>query len=208
MAYPGNNIHLTPHYGVDTVLKCRDLCQAESRCHYWTWDRTNNWCYLKHAKSTANTIVDTRYTSGINNPLCQAEEENEVKQDDEDDDVRQPRKVLDVGQHQGPLLVILGSDGNRTILPAIPATFGQAIQKSSEVSSALNWEKSVSSEQPEVWLRLVLCNFWLVDNIMRLALTQLIFELGHSRHLTILHHDFHLQLMTVIACRSGGHWKT
>ena len=144
MAYPGNNIHLTPHYGVDTVLRCRDLCQAEPRCHYWTWDRTNRWCYLKHAKSTANTIMDTRYTSGINNPLCQAEEENEVKQDD--DDARQPREVLDVDQHQGPLLVIHDNDGNSTILPAVPATFGQPIQKSTEVSAgALNLDATVSS---------------------------------------------------------------
>ena len=144
MAYPGNNVHLTPSYNIQDHARCRDLCAEDTQCHYWTFDSDNQWCYLKSEKGS-KILKDNRYTSGIDNPLCQSVEDNEIvnvvteshitksvttSASVESDDRSETLAVRPVT----PILSIYHDTGYRTVLTALPATFGLTIDNQTEVN--------------------------------------------------------------------------
>lgn len=150
--YPGNNINLVPDYGVKDFQQCRSMCREEIRCHYFTFDKENSWCYLKTSKRPRGVKEGRgkqRYVSGSENSLCQSDDENEVEVD---------KKVLDqeISDDNGgnykeengskgeesvdlltPILSVYHENGYRTVLTAIPATFGLTIKNDTEVSGHL-----------------------------------------------------------------------
>ena len=75
-------------------------------------------------------IHDQRYTSGSDNVLCQPEEDNEI----EDDDVeRSARASFPSSSANVPIVSVHHDTGYRTVLTALPATFGLRIQNDTEV---------------------------------------------------------------------------
>ena len=132
MAYPGNNLHLTPHYDVASVQHCRALCREEKDCRYFTFDTENKWCYLKSEKNPRAVSEDAgqsgagKYISGSGSPRCQSHLENEIS---EQEVPVQPAK---------PILSVYDEQGDRTVLAALPATFGATIDRESQVMSNLD----------------------------------------------------------------------
>ena len=131
-AYPGNNLGALPNYGVDTVTECRQQCREEAQCHYWTWDKENLWCYLKTDKGH-RAIRDKRYVSGSDNKLCD-EEENEIKDEESE---REEKKEFSSARWSSdghtPIVSVYHKTGYRTVLTALPASFGLQIQNETEV---------------------------------------------------------------------------
>ena len=91
------------------------------------------------------TIHDQRYTSGSDNVLCQPEEDNEI----EDDEERSARASFPSASSSNvPIVSVLHDTGYRTVLTALPATFGLRIQNDTEVGleeervSSLAWSYS------------------------------------------------------------------
>lgn len=143
-AYPGNNLNAAPNYGVETVSECRQQCRLEIQCRYWTWDKENLWCYLKTDKGQRD-IKDERYVSGSDNKLCDSEEdeENEIKDKESE---REERKGFSVGHT--PIVSVYHKTGYRTVLTALPATFGLQIQNETEVTGLVNDTKSTFCVSP------------------------------------------------------------
>jgi len=145
-AYPGNNLAALPSYGVDTVTECRQQCREEEQCYYWTWDKDNLWCYLKSDKGQ-RAIRDKRYVSGSDNKLCDEEEEvkeNEIQ--DEEESEREEKKEFSSARWSSdrhtPIVSVYHKTGYRTVLTALPASFGLQIQNETEVTGLLNDTKS------------------------------------------------------------------
>ena len=135
-AYPGNNLNAVPNYGVETVSECRQQCRGEVQCLYWTWDKENLWCYLKSDKGQ-RAIRDERYVSGSDNELCDEEElkENEIKDQEIE---REEKKGFGARwSSHTPIVSVYHKTGYRTVLTALPASFGLQIQNETEVG--LNW---------------------------------------------------------------------
>ena len=134
MAYPGNNLHLTPHYDVATLQHCRALCREENNCRYFTFDTQANWCYLKSDKNPrtvseeAGQAGNTKYISGSSSLLCQSQVENEISQEE---DPVQP--VQPVPARSSPVLSVYDEQGDRTVLAALPATFGASVERETQV---------------------------------------------------------------------------
>jgi len=141
VAYPGNNLHAVPNYGVETVSECRQQCREEVQCRYWTWDKENFWCYLKSDKGQ-RAIRDERYVSGSDNELCDEEEvkENEIKDEENE---REEKKGFGarLSSHT-PIVSVYHKTGYRTVLTALPASFGLQIQNETEVTGLLNDTKN------------------------------------------------------------------
>jgi len=150
--YPGNNINLTPDYGVKDFQQCRSICREEIRCHYFTFDKENSWCYLKTSKTSRGVKEGggtPRYISGSENILCQSDDENEVEVDEkvldqeisDDSNVNNKEENRSKGEESGdlltPILSVYHENGYRTVLTAIPATFGLTIKNDTEVSGRL-----------------------------------------------------------------------
>lgn len=170
-AYFGNNLRSIPEYPIEDFQSCRSLCQKEPRCLYFTYDKKNEWCYLKHSKKTTESNKkDSRFISGSQSLLCENEEENEV---DTDTDVKidttedqqtytdttressekpdfpekprnKPResessskKPPKRNSSRTPIVSIYHDDGSRTVLTAIPASFGMIISNTTKVSGRL-----------------------------------------------------------------------
>jgi len=140
--YPGNNVFLAPSYGVDSVEQCRNLCREETRCHYFTFDTQNNWCYMK---TDRNQLFKqgNRYISGSGSILCESDDENEIEDDKEQseniteynsDTVEEDRSSPPLST---PILSVYHQNGYRTVLTAIPASFGLSIQNDTELSGRL-----------------------------------------------------------------------
>jgi len=146
VAYPGNNINRIPSYDVSSVAQCQGLCRDQDRCQYFTYDSENKWCYLKTNKNT-NKFQDVRYTSGSSNVLCQSEEENEVdsndvkNQDNGEIERRDARSSFMSGSGT-PILSVYHKTGARTVLTALPATFGMQIKNETEITGQLNFTRS------------------------------------------------------------------
>ena len=106
-------------------------------CKYFTYDSENKWCYLKTQRNS-NQFQDVRYTSGSSNVLCQSEEENEVdsndveNQDNAELERRDARSSFISGSGT-PILSVYHKTGARTVLTALPATFGMQIKNETEV---------------------------------------------------------------------------
>ena len=129
-AYPGNNLSAAPSYGVETVAACRELCRGETQCQYWTWDKENLWCYLKTDKGQ-RTIKDERYVSGSDNKLCDEEENEEENEIKDVENEREERKGFRLGHT--PIVSVYHKTGYRTVLTALPASFGLQILNETEV---------------------------------------------------------------------------
>ena len=129
-AYPGNNLSAAPSYGVETVAACREQCRGETQCRYWTWDKENLWCYLKTDKGQ-RTIKDERYVSGSDNKLCEKEENEEENEIKDVETEREERKGFRVGHT--PIVSVYHKTGYRTVLTALPASFGLQILNETEV---------------------------------------------------------------------------
>ena len=78
------------------------------------------------------TIHDQRYTSGSDNVLCQPEEDNEIE-DDEERSARASFPSAASSSSNVPIVSVLHDTGYRTVLTALPATFGLTIQNDTEV---------------------------------------------------------------------------
>ena len=93
------------------------------------------------------TIHDQRYTSGSDNVLCQPEEDNEIE-DDEERSARASFPSAASSSSNVPIVSVLHDTGYRTVLTALPATFGLRIQNDTEVGleeervSSLAWSYS------------------------------------------------------------------
>ena len=93
------------------------------------------------------TIHDQRYTSGSDNVLCQPEEDNEIE-DDEERSARASFPSSTSSSSNVPIVSVLHDTGYRTVLTALPATFGLRIQNDTEVGleeervSSLAWRYS------------------------------------------------------------------
>ena len=74
-------------------------------------------------------IHDQRYTSGSDNVLCQPQEDNEI----EDDEERSARASFPSSSANVPIVSVHHDTGYRTVLTALPATFGLRIQNDTEV---------------------------------------------------------------------------
>ena len=139
MAYPGNNLHLTPHYDVASVQHCRALCREEKKCRYFTFDTENNWCYLKSEKNSravseeAGQSGSRKYISGSGSPHCQSHLENEISEQEVPVQPVQPAPA-----RSSPILSVYDEQGDRTVLAALPATFGATIDRESQVMSNLD----------------------------------------------------------------------
>ena len=134
-AYPGNNLAALPSYGVDTVTECRQQCREEEQCYYWTWDQENLWCYLKSDKGQ-RAIRDKRYVSGSDNKLCDEEEVKENQIQDEEESEREEKKEFSNARWSTghtPIVSVYHKTGYRTVLTALPASFGLQIQNETEV---------------------------------------------------------------------------
>ena len=134
-AYPGNNLNTLPEYGVETAAVCGLLCRKEEQCRYWTWDRENLWCYLKTDKGR-KALKNERYVTGSDNKLCDgvagvAVAENEIK-DEKESEKGEERKGFSAGSHT-PIVSVYHRTGYRTVLTALPASFGLQIQNETEV---------------------------------------------------------------------------
>jgi len=154
VAYPGNNINALPEYSVDSVQDCQVLCSKEENCYYWTFDGNNKWCYLKSDKNRSRTLKNNRYTSGLDSILClQLDETNEIidtehESDDEVDDGiettesvesdRSARVSSFSSSSRTPILSVYHESGYRTVLTALPATFGMKIDNETEISGFIN----------------------------------------------------------------------
>lgn len=149
--YPGSNVNLVPNYGVKDVRQCRNLCREDTRCHYFTFDKENLWCYLKSDKRGVREGggKSSRYISGSENTLCQSDDENEVEVDDklmepeitetnsDKNNVDDISKVAEKDESMTPILSVYHENGYRTVLTAIPSTFGMEIKNDTEVSGHL-----------------------------------------------------------------------
>ena len=135
VAYPGNNLHLTPHYDVATLQHCRALCREENNCRYFTFDSEANWCYLKSDKNPravseeAGRAGNRKYISGSGSLLCQSQLENEISQEEAPVQPVQP-----VPARSSPVLSVYDEQGDRTVLAALPATFGASIERDTQVT--------------------------------------------------------------------------
>ena len=135
MAYPGNNLHLAPHYDVASVRDCRRLCRQENNCRYFTFDTQANWCYLKSDKNpraVSEQAGTMKYISGSASLLCQSQLENEISQEEEPVQPVQPVR-------SSPILSVYDQQGDRTVLAALPATFGASIERDAQVRISLDW---------------------------------------------------------------------
>ena len=133
MAYPGNNIFLTPSYDVATVGHCRSLCRQEERCRYFTLDTETNWCYLKSEKNPralSDEAGKTKYISGSGSPQCQTEEDNEIS---DSPSAPPPPPPPPPSGRWSPVLSVYDQQGDRTVLAALPATFGKSVDNKTEV---------------------------------------------------------------------------
>jgi len=152
VAYPGNNIHALPEYSVESVQDCQVLCSNEETCFYWTFDSNNKWCYLKSDKNRSGTLKNNRYTSGLDSVLClQLEETNEIDDEHENDEGndgiettesvesdRTARVTSFSSSSRTPILSVYHDSGYRTVLTALPATFGMKIDNKTEISGFIN----------------------------------------------------------------------
>ena len=132
MAYPGNNIFLTPSYDVATLQQCRALCRDEEKCKYFTFDTEANWCYLKSDKNPralSDQTGKTKYISGSNSLKCQTEQDNEII-----DLPASPPPPPPPPTRSSPVLSVYDKDGARAVLRALPATFGKLLDNQTEVS--------------------------------------------------------------------------
>jgi len=145
-SYPGYNINLTPNYGVATWQLCREQCREEARCNYFTYDTSNLWCYLKTTKSSVRHS-HPRYISGSNSILCEDDNDNEIEVDakleeETQDEERQkkPSKTSSsptTKELATPILSVYHASGYRTVLSAIPSTFGLKIHNDTEITGHL-----------------------------------------------------------------------
>jgi len=138
IAYPGNNLNAVPSYGVQSVAQCRQQCRDQFKCLYWTWDKENLWCYLKTDKGE-KVIREERYVSGSDNRLCDEMELEENEINDESSD-REERKGFSASHT--PIVSVYHKTGYRTVLSALPASFGLQIQNETEVTGLLVDTKS------------------------------------------------------------------
>ena len=76
-------------------------------------------------------IHDQRYTSGSDNVLCQPEEDNEIEDDEEERSAR--ASFPSSSSANVPIVSVHHDTGYRTVLTALPATFGLRIQNDTEV---------------------------------------------------------------------------
>ena len=135
VAYHGNNLHPAPHYDVGSVQHCRALCREEDNCRYFTFDTEAKWCYLKSHKNAradseaAGQAGNTKYISGSDSRLCQSQLENEIS-----DEELSVHPVQSAPVRSSPILSVYDQQGDRTVLAALPATFGASIDRETEVS--------------------------------------------------------------------------
>lgn len=151
VAYPGNNVNLAPDYGVKNVEQCRNLCREEIRCHYFTFDKVNSWCFLKSKKNSRGNQEgsSSRYISGSENILCQSDVENEIEVDTKVSEPETTEESSETTEEENrsrqessselltPILSVYHTNGYRTVLTAIPSTFGLTIQNDTEISGHL-----------------------------------------------------------------------
>ena len=90
-----------------------------------------------------------RYISGSENILCQSDDENEVEVDEkvldqeisDDNSVNNKEESRSKGEESAdlltPILSVYHENGYRTVLTAIPATFGLTIKNDTEVGTLL-----------------------------------------------------------------------
>ena len=131
LAYPGNNLHPAPHYDVASVQHCRRLCREEERCRYFTFDTEANWCYLKSGKNPRadrSQAGSSKYISGSSSRHCQSQLENEIFSQEE-----LPVQPAVPARESSPILSVYDEQGDRTVLAALPATFGASIDSETEV---------------------------------------------------------------------------
>jgi len=151
VAWPGNNVNVAPNYGVKNVEKCRHLCREEIRCHYFTFDKNNLWCYLKSNKISRGVKQGghSRYISGSENILCESDDENEIEVDTKVLDTSTTEDTSETAKEESrstakgdtelltPILSVYHENGYRTVLTAIPSTFGLEIKNDTEISGHL-----------------------------------------------------------------------
>ena len=131
LAYPGNNLHPAPHYDVASVQHCKRLCREEERCRYFTFDTEANWCYLKSGKNPRadrSQAGSSKYISGSSSRHCQSQLENEIFSQEE-----LPVQPAVPARESSPILSVYDEQGDRTVLAALPATFGASIDSETEV---------------------------------------------------------------------------
>ena len=118
-----------------SVRDCRRLCRQENDCRYFTFDTQANWCYLKSDKNpraVSEQAGTMKYISGSASLLCQSQLENEISQEEEPVQPVQPVR-------SSPILSVYDQQGDRTVLAALPATFGASIERDAQVRISLDW---------------------------------------------------------------------
>ena len=121
---------------------CRRLCRQENNCRYFTFDTQANWCYLKSDKNPRgdrSQAGSSKYISGSVSRHCQSELENEIFSQEELP--VQPVQPAAPARESSPILSVYDEQGDRTVLAALPATFGASIDSETEVRrlSGISW---------------------------------------------------------------------
>lgn len=166
-AYFGNNIRAVPNYGVADYQACRSLCRKESKCFYFTYDKKNEWCYLKFTKKVTDRDATPRFISGSQSLLCQKDEDNEINDEKETHRTEVGQAITEVSSDTStdqlleesrnneeatksderksdkkevsgtPIISIYHDNGSRTVLTAIPASFGMVIKNTTKLTGRL-----------------------------------------------------------------------
>ena len=148
----------------------RYLINCLWRCNYFTFDTSNLWRYLKTTKSSVRHShprlrfpplslfnLFLRYISGSDSILCEDDNDNEIEVDakleEETRDEERQKKPSKTSSSQStkelatPILSVYHASGYRTVLSAIPSTFGLKIRNDTEVLS-----QTLTSSNTDIFL--------------------------------------------------------
>lgn len=66
--YVGHNVDENETGEVESPAACQSLCRNNADCHYWTWLRSNNGCYLKDANAILGRTNDATSLGRFSGP--------------------------------------------------------------------------------------------------------------------------------------------